>query len=230
MSTILLVEDDTELREALKKLLERDYSVTAVSSIAQAQAEVERTEFQLALLDWELPDGEGIELCDLFQRSERLKGVPVIFLTGRALIDDKEKAFAIGADDYIVKPFESRELRARIKAKLAKADRLNAGEYRFHALRFQVTTQTAHLHKPGNTEYALDLTPVEFRLLLYFAQNPEKVLTREVLMQHVWGNQVHVLDRTVDTHISHLRAKLANTGYTIKAVPRKGYRLVTPLS
>lgn len=228
MYSILLVEDNAELREALQKLLEKDHKIIAVSTVAQARAEIERANFHLALLDWELPDGEGLELCDLIQKNPKLKNLPVVFLTGRSLLDDKERAFAIGADDYIVKPFEGRELRARIKAKLAKAERIRAAEseFTYKNLRFMMTTQTVMLDLGDKTERALDLTPVEFRLLLYFAQRSDRILTRNELMQQVWGAKVHVLDRTIDTHVSHLRAKLVKAGCTIKAVPKKGYRLI----
>src|SRR3954462_2355568 len=138
MHRVLLVEDDPEFQKHIVRILGETCLVTLAGSIREARLNLEKSEFQLILLDVGLPDGDGYKLCSLIQQDERLAGIPVIFLTGRGEIDDKLLAFSAGADDYITKPFHGNELRARVLARITKsASRQQTGrEFRRGDLRF----------------------------------------------------------------------------------------------
>lgn len=192
---------------------------------AEALALMERGQFDLVIIDISLPDCDGIELCSRLQALPNAKGTPFVFLTGQADISNKLAAFSLGAEDYIVKPFNPLEFRARIQAKLKRiGDGKTAQETLIKgSLTIDLIGQSAKLSEDGMTS-PLELTPIEFRLLVCLARNEGRVMSRNQLIEAVWGQSVHVLDRTVDTHISCLRRKLGSAASFIKSVPRAGYQ------
>lgn len=192
---LLLIEDDAHLGASLNSYLQtQGYQVTWVMTLAEATATTD-----LVLLDWNLPDGEGI---DWLRRFRQRCSAPVILLTARSETMDKVLGLEIGANDYVTKPFEPRELLARIRVQLRSADSgstlLESSGIRMDLERHEVSFQGQ----------PIELARMEFQLLRVFLENPRKALSRETLLQEVWG-QKSPTTRTVDVHVGQLRQKFA---------------------
>ena len=174
-----------------------------------------------------MPDGDGLKFLGEMSNQPEWKTTPVFILTAHDDTAQKVSAFSIGADDYIVKPFEAPEFLARIEAKLRKQDSLRGKleNLRMGDLIISVPKQKVWIEKPeGNATIAL--TSLEFKLLLNLIQVNGLVLSRTSLLTEVWGEEMHVTDRTVDTHIGHLRKKIAHSKVQIQTVVGEGYRVV----
>lgn len=226
--SILLIDDSPEVYPLVKNALGVNYKVTLAGTIAQGREVLSQaltqTPFDLILLDVSLPDGDGFGFCGELRGSETFKEIPVIFLTGKAQVSDKVTGFNLGADDYIVKPFDSLELKARIDGKLQRRSQVGANDFmQKGALKLQLSTARAAYFREGQ-EIDLKLTPTEFKLLYCFMRNEGKILTRDQLLNVVRADKVHVLDRTIDKHISSLRKKLAPYVKYIESVHGIGYR------
>lgn len=226
MSRILLVDDATDDQRIIMTSLGKTHDVRVAATLGEARACLKSETFDLLLLDVQLPDGDGFQFCAELQNDAEARQIPVIFLTVRSDTPDKVLGFSLGAEDYVSKPFDPRELRARIEARIKKA-----GERKLRDLNLQVgdlkisVTQQKVLLVGGARERELDLTPLEFKLLLFFAQNEDHVFGRDQLLAAVWPGNVNVADRTVDMHVSNLRKKLAACNRTIRSVHGVGYRL-----
>ncbi len=174
----------------------------------------------LVILDLMLPDLDGFELCKMMKNDSRYSSIPVIMLTAKGQESDKVKGLELGADDYLTKPFSPRELIARVKAVLrrtttSKHGTLFIGEITIDPERFEVIID----------QQPVNLTPVEFKILHLLAQNPGKVFSRERILDHLWGNEKAVIDRTVDVHIKNLRDKLGTSGELVKNIRGVGYKV-----
>jgi DNA-binding response OmpR family regulator len=178
--------------------------------------------WDLLLVDIGLDDGNGFELVTDKGAAEP---TPFIFVTGRTDVDDKVKAFEIGAQDYVTKPFDSRELKARVNARI-KTVCHRTEHFQNKTFRIEIPLQRAYLME-GDTETALNLTPIEFKLLYYFCAHENRVVKREEILEVVWGKNVNVLQRTIDKHISSLRQKLGSVARQIETIPQVGYRYIS---
>jgi two-component system phosphate regulon response regulator PhoB len=226
MKRILSVEDNAELQILIEGALD-DAQVVTAATLAQARRELERdADWSLILLDVELPDGDGIAFYASLKQDPRFKAVPVIVLTGKSEVAHKVLAFSLGVEDYITKPFDVLELRARVEARIRKA-REGAGDdrVRVYDLVLSRAQQRVWLQCDHGHLEPVSLTSLEFRILSLFARHFDRIYSREMLLDEVWGHDVHVVDRTVDSHISHLRRKIAPSRLTIEAVAGEGYRL-----
>jgi len=176
----------------------------------------------LILLDWMLPNISGVEYAHHLRREKLTQDIPVIMLTARTEEDDKVKGLDSGADDYITKPFSTRELLSRIRALLRRTTP-HAVEIAVEAGGLSLNPVTHRVTVAGKP---LSLGPTEFRLLHFFMTHPERVHTRERLLDSVWGNNVYVEERTVDVHIRRLRKILAPSQHDrlIHTVRGSGYR------
>jgi len=218
-SSILLVEDERAISEPLGELLTREgYNVTVAETGAGARARV-ADDPDLIILDWRLPDGQGIDLLQQWRRAGRT--VPVIFLTARTELIDKVLGLEMGADDYVTKPFEPRELLARIKARLraptpaqAPARALKVGGVQLRLDTREVTFEGARV----------ELARMEFGLLRLFMENPGRVFTRDEILTRVWGMDSYPTTRTVDTHVLQLRNKTRSDLF--ESIRGVGYRMV----
>jgi len=228
MYRVLLVEDTVDLQGAIVHLLQAHCHITIAGTVAEAKAHLQAGAFDLVLLDVELPDGDGFKVCSFAQEHDNLRSIPVIFLTGRGEADDKVHAFNLGADDYIAKPFNGRELKARVFRTLKREDKkARAGrEFKKGDLSFNLDTQRVHITLPNEPASAVALTATEFKLLLYFARHEEHILSRDQIITAVWG-EVAMIDRTVDGHISKLRKKVLKSRCQILAVHGAGYRFTS---
>ena len=222
-ATLLVVEDEFAIREMLSFALEdAGFQLKQASTAEQAQAILASETPDLMLIDWMLPGASGIELARRLKRGEKTKDVPIIMLTARGEEDDKIRGLEAGADDYIVKPFSPRELIARIKAVLRRSGAAPTdGALEIGGLAIDPVS-----HRVSAKGQTVKLGPTEYRLLLHFMQNAERVFTRNQLLDSVWGHQVIVEDRTVDVHIRRLRKALSEHGmeHLVQTVRGSGYR------
>jgi two-component system, OmpR family, alkaline phosphatase synthesis response regulator PhoP len=226
---ILIVEDEKDIAELIRHTLQRNADTEAAvvwSGDAALKAMTERPP-DLLILDLNLPVVSGVEVCRIVKSRSDLKHVPIIMLTARTSEDDRVSGLELGADDYITKPFSLRELTARVRAVLrrgtAAADRPAGGTYR-----------DAHLVADFDAvSVAVDgtsirLTRREFELLRYLVQNKDRVISRDRLLERVWGYDRSIETRSVDVHVGRLRGKLRAAGRQIETVVGLGYRFVDP--
>jgi two-component system phosphate regulon response regulator PhoB len=219
---ILVVDDEPDLLELVGASLgEAGYSVEKALSAREAFEHLRRGAPDLVVLDWMLPDMPGTEVCRHVRSRPELAEVPVLMLTAKSDEVDRIVGFEIGADDYVTKPFSPRELVLRVRALLRRrttsggdARRLERGPIRLDLER--------HRCFVGDRE--VQLTAKEFQLLAHLMERPGRVLTREGLLDRVWGSEVHVTLRTIDTHLKRLREKLGDAGSLIETVRGVGYR------
>ena len=210
MARILIVEDEPDIAMALRYDLQSEgYDATVVGDGTTAATRGREPGWDLILLDVMLPGKDGFDVC----RELRRQGVttPIVVLTAKAQEAEKVLGLELGADDYVTKPFSPRELRARVKAILRRTATPSGQVYAFDAL--EVDFGRAEVRRDGA---ALEMTPIEFRLLETFIRRRGRVLTREQLLDAAWSRGVHVTDRAVDAHIVNLRRKIESD----PAVPR----------
>ncbi|NLO79908.1 MAG: phosphate regulon transcriptional regulatory protein PhoB [Xanthomonadaceae bacterium] len=222
-ATILTVEDDDAVRQMLVMALRRGgYAVSEAENAAAARIAIYEQRPDLVLLDWMLPDMSGIELARALKRDPSTRDLPIIMLTARGEEADRVRGLEVGADDYVVKPFSPHELLARIKAVLRRTQPADAAEaIEIAGLRLDPLSHRVTAH--GRE---LSLGPTEYRLLLFFMSQPDRVFSRGQLLDNVWGTNVYIEERTVDVHIRRLRKTLAETGHDrlIQTVRGAGYR------
>jgi DNA-binding response OmpR family regulator len=218
MHSILVVEDSAEMRLLISDAL-RDFDLSECGSIEAARERLATSQFDLVILDLTLPDGDGLTLLPE-------AGAPVIVLSGRLDVAQKVVAFKLGAEDYVTKPFSMQELRARVESKISKHSREKNGleSLRLGDLVLDGPRQSIVIKCPTQDD-DVQCTSLEFRLLWSMARAPGRVLSRDHLLESAWGKTVHVGDRTVDAHISHLRKKLEKSKVRIETVVGSGYRL-----
>ena len=222
--SVLLVEDEENLASLVQAYLEREgYSVVAVGTGAEALSALERQPVRLVVLDLTLPDMDGLEVC---RQIRGRSSVPVVMLTARDDEVDRLAGLDVGADDYIGKPFSPKELVARMKAVLRRAEpHREQREERLLLLGDVVLWRTAREVTVAGNPVALRMQ--EFDLLAYLMENRGLVLSREVLLERVWGLQYAGGTRTVDVHVAQLRRKLARPEL-IRTIRGAGYKAVEP--
>lgn len=228
MNKILLVDDIAETHILVKRALGPVGELVWAQNLAEARQLLRHATFSLVLLDLNLPDGSGIDFFAEL-RSTLESETPVILLTGSSKVSDKVAGFALGAEDYIVKPFDAVELRARVDAKLRKATarERSAGPLIRGELVIETENQAAYLAS-GETRHRLELTPLEFRILVALARNAERVLSRTRLVELALGPEAESSDRAIDKHVCRLRKKLGPCGSYLKTAPGTGYLLSPP--
>ena len=221
---VLIVDDEKNIVEAVKYNLEKDGYRTLVAHDGARALELARRELpDLVLLDWMLPELDGLEVCRLLKHEDKTKHIPIIMLTVKSDETDKVLGLEMGADDYVTKPFSPRELVARVKALLRRAQPPAAEVFQLDPLRVDWGKHLVSLKgKP------VELTSKEFELLRALVDARGRVLSREALLEKVWGYErsVEIETRTVDLHISQLRKKLKPIMERIVTVKNTGYRFM----
>ena len=226
MKRILLVEDEQAIREMVSYALNKaGLQCEEAADAEQALLAVASNPPDLMLLDWMLPGMSGIDLARRLRRDEVTADLPIILLTARVGENDRVHGLEVGADDYVTKPFSPRELIARINAVLRRTQ--GGGEQ--ETITYDGLSLDPVGHRVLVDAEPLNLAPTEFRLLHFFMRNPDRVYSREQLLDYVWGRGVFVEERTVDVHIRRLRKALAGRGYDrfIQTVRGAGYRFST---
>lgn len=203
--TVLVVEDELLTRRTLQQLLEAEgFAVTTTGSVAEALGEVNRRGFDLVLLDIVLPDGDGLAACRRIRERHRM---PIVMLSTKRQLEDRVAGLDTGADDYIVKPFEPREIVARVRAQLRRAQQLssNDGEGILRAGRLVVD---AHLQDALVDGDAAGLTQKEFQLLQLLTQRAGKAVSRDFLIEQLWADDELASDKNVAVYIRRIRQKI----------------------
>lgn len=221
---VLCVEDDPTMQTLIAGSL-RDYSVVMSTNLTDARQKLESENFDALILDILLPDGDGLQFWSRLAIEPNFKDLPVLFLTGKNETSSKVQAFSAGAEDFITKPFDPLELQARLGRRLKAKASSKEGETLRHVgnLEIDLTRQTASLMVNGKPR-DLALTAIELKILVLFSKSMDHVYSRAEMLEQVWGT-AHVSDRTVDSHIAHLRAKIADSSVEIQTVKNLGYRL-----
>jgi two-component system phosphate regulon response regulator PhoB len=222
-SLVLLVEDEAAIREMLQFSLENaGFELMVASEVTAAKQQVKKQIPDIILLDWMLPGVSGIEYAKQLRKDKNTSNTPIIMLTARTEEDDLVMGLEAGADDYITKPFSTKELVARIKSILRRTKSDNSGDI--------ITVKSLQLD-PVSQRVSIDnnsinLGPLEYRLLNFFMTHPERVFSRSQLLDYVWGENVYIDERTVDVHIRRLRKVLSinSCDSLIQTVRGSGYR------
>jgi two-component system phosphate regulon response regulator PhoB/two-component system alkaline phosphatase synthesis response regulator PhoP len=220
---IAVVDDEQDITNLVSlHLKQANFRVSQFANANSFMTSLKASVPDLLVLDLMLPDHDGLDVCKFLKSEERYSTIPIIMLTARAEETDRIIGLELGADDYVTKPFSPKELVARVKAVLRrqekgeKSARIMIGD--FLEMDLQKYTVTVN-------ELKVDLTTTEFRILHLLASRVGWVYSRERILDHLWGNEKIVLDRTVDVHIKHLREKLGDHAYIIKNVRGVGYKL-----
>ena len=227
---IAIIEDEADIVEMVRYNFRKEgFDVESYSRGKEGLEGLRRNPPGLLLLDIMLPDEDGLTICRRLRSDERLKSLPVIFLTARGEEIDRIVGLEIGADDYVVKPFSPRELVARVKAILRRQGRAAEPEETVEVRELRLDARTQDVSVRGA---AVELSALEFKLLYFLASHPRQVFSRERLLDEVWGRDCSVTLRTVDVHIRRLREKIEeqpdNPAY-IGTVRGAGYRLMAEL-
>jgi len=221
---ILIVDDEPTIRQMIGFALSRaGFSYAEAADIAQAEVEIQHGFPDMILLDWMLPGRSGIDFVKQLRSDAHTRSIPIIMLTARGEESDKVRGLQDGADDYVTKPFASTELIARIEAVLRRVK----PEATDKVVKVDGLVLDPVSHRVTVDDRQLDLGPTEFRLLHLLMTHPERVYSRDQLLDLVWGRNIHVGLRTVDMHVSNLRKALESTGHhrLIQTVRSSGYRL-----
>jgi two-component system, OmpR family, phosphate regulon response regulator PhoB len=220
---ILIVEDESAIREMVGFAMRRaGYELYEAATGHEAQQRAGEQLPDVILMDWMLPDVSGVELIRRFKRDELTREIPIIMLTARSDEDDKVYGLDAGADDYMTKPFSPKELVARIRAVLRRGEGEQTGE----VLRIGELHLDSGSHRVVAGDLEISMGPTEFRLLQFFMSHQDRVYSRAQLLDHVWGRNAYVEDRTVDVHVLRLRKLLKpfNFHNMIQTVRGSGYR------
>ena len=219
---IMVVDDDKDIRRLVENILSKEGFVTVgAENAADALKKIQNSKPDLIILDLQLPDKDGFEVCKQLRADPATRYVPVVFLTVQNVDSYKIAGLEIGADDYITKPFNQTELVARVKAVLRRVDWRDKKEAALRDGQLAVDMEKHSVHMDAKP---LDLSPKEFDLLVSLLRNHGKVMTRAELSETVWGHEYFGNPRTVDVHVGRLRKKLGKMGEKIRTVERIGYR------
>jgi len=221
MARILVIEDEQGLQKVLDyNLRQAGHDVIVSGSGAEGLTLARESRPDLVLLDWMLPDVAGNDVCRALKRTSGTREIPVVFMTAKGDEVDRIIGFELGASDYIVKPFSVRELVLRVQAVLRRREVAQTGKcVEFGSLRIDEAAHRVWVH-----DAEVELTLLEFKLLLALYVNRDRVQTRGALLDGVWGADVSITTRTVDTHVKRLRDKLREAGEYIQTVRGIGYR------
>ncbi|MCX5781384.1 MAG: response regulator [Elusimicrobia bacterium] len=220
---IAIVEDEEDIAELIAVNLSKSGYKTKVFHEAKPfLLSIRKNLPDLIILDLMLPDADGLELCKNLKREDQFSKIPIIMLTAKAEETDKILGLEIGADDYITKPFSPRELVARVKAVLRRGQQKSEERKKKSKDLIEIDKEK---HSVLIARKPVNLTVTEFKILELLLSKRGYVFPREKILDYVWGEEIVVVDRTVDVHIRHLRKKLMSAGKLIKSIHGVGYKL-----
>ena len=222
MPAVLVVEDESSIAELITvNLRHSGFRPTWAMDSATAEREIKAAVPDLVLLDWMLPGESGLSFAKRLRADPRTQAVPIIMLTARGDESDRVAGLDAGADDYIAKPFSTKELLARVRAVLRRRAPLQTGK----PITMGALVLDPETHRVFYEDQPLKLGPTEFKLLHYLMGHAERVHSRAQLLDQVWGDHVYIEERTVDVHIKRLREALGAAGAMVETVRGAGYRV-----
>jgi len=230
MNKVLLVEDSQESKLVVSGALANSNIDLFFADSKKSLTELINThgaDFDLAVIDVVLPDVTGFEVFEILLAKGMRKDAPVFFLSSSSDLESKLTAFNLGADDYLVKPISPVELRARIEAKLRKTKQTNSDFIAKGSLRVELSVLKAYIAKK-NQKTEILLTATEFKILTFLMQHENTTFSQDELIQSVWGKDVHIIPKTVVSHVYGLRKKLGTEASYIENIPQAGYRFKVP--
>jgi DNA-binding response OmpR family regulator len=220
---ILVIEDEKDIQELLQLYLKRDgYDVHIAKDGETGLRKVSQERYDLVLLDLMLPQMDGLEICRNLRSRPQTSDIPIIMITAKAEESDRIVGLEIGADDYITKPFSPREVLARIKAIFRRLEKPKAKEVRQEYGGIALDHSRHEVTYKGKSH---SLTSKEFKLLEFFLGNRGRVLSRDILLNEIWGYDYFGTTRTVDVHVAHLRHKFQVLNKSLVAIKGLGYKL-----
>ena len=223
-SRITVVEDEEDIREILEYNLRREgFVVETANDGASGLEQIRRSKPELVLLDLMLPDIDGLEICRQLKRDEETRDIAIIMVSAKGEESDIVVGLELGADDYVPKPFSNKELVARVRSVLRRAQGGEEKDAKGAVVHGRLKIDPTR-HKAWIDSDELDLTATEFRILLLLARNPGRIFSRDQILTEVRGELAAAFDRTVDVHVSTLRRKLGDERDLIETVRAVGYR------
>ena len=223
---ILIIEDEKDIRNLITYALEsKEYETVSTHDGERAIKLLKENKPDLVILDWMLPSVSGLEICRTIRRDIEIKDIPIIMITAKITENDKVLGLDSGADDYITKPFSTAELCSRVKAILRRTKNKNTNK----KLKYADIEMDLVSHKTKRNGRNIKLGPKEFKLLKNFLEQPQRVFSRNQLLDKIWGENIYVEQRTVDVHIRRLRKAITaeNEKNIIRTVRDAGYSLET---
>ena len=220
---ILIVEDEKDIRDLIIYALQaKGYETISTDDGEKALKMLKENKPDLVILDWMLPSVSGLEICRNIRRDKNIKNIPIIMLTAKITEDDKILGLDSGADDYITKPFSTAELSSRVKAILRRTERNNSKKLKYADIEMDLIA-----HKIIRNGRKIKLGPKEYKLLKNFLEQPQRVFSRDQLLDRIWGENIYVEPRTVDVHIRRLRKAITadNEINIIRTIRDAGYSL-----
>lgn len=223
---ILFIEDTLECQMILQNIL-KDYKTVGCSSIQEATLALKNGPYSAIILDIELPDGDGLRFLAEIPEAQKTQAA-IFIISSKTALANKAMAFNYGADDFIAKPFDPIELKLRIDAKIRKLveQQNQSANYKIEDLTVNVAEQKLYLDKNG-VSTPISFTSLEFRIFAFLSKHKNKVISREEIINHIWGGKVYITDRTVDAHIAHIRKKIQPSRVKIETIFGTGYKLTT---
>jgi DNA-binding response OmpR family regulator len=223
---ILFIEDTPECQLILQSVL-KDYHTVTCSDLQAAQLAIKDGPLAAIILDIELPDGDGLRFLAEIPEAQK-KQTAIFIISSKTALANKAMAFTYGADDFIAKPFDPIELKLRVDAKIRKmSDHLHQAEnFKIEDLTANVAEQRLYHESGGQTKH-INFTSLEFRIFVFLSKNRNKVISRDEIINHIWGGKVYITDRTVDAHIAHIRKKITASKVKIETIFGTGYKLKT---
>jgi two-component system phosphate regulon response regulator PhoB len=220
---VLLVEDEADIAEAMAYQLEKAGMSVKIAKTGEEGLELARRGVDLVLLDLNLPDMDGLEVCRLIRRQTATAHIPIIIVSARSDEVDRVLGLEMGADDYVVKPFSLKELAARARVSLRRYDGAAQAPQAYRDENFEIEFESYLVRYRGQE---IRLTSKEFELFRYLVERAGRVLTRERLLERVWGYESDVETRSIDAHIRRLRLKLGPARKHVETIVGIGYRFV----
>jgi len=218
---ILVIEDDKDVIDVICYFLQKENFRVHIAKDGLVGLELaEKVRPSLILLDLMIPKLDGIEVCKRLKSDKRLREIPLIMVTAKVEEADKVRGLDTGADDYVAKPFSPKELIARVRAHLRRREGIPESELQYGGVVIDVLK-----HEVQDSGNQVELTAKEFELLVYLVENKGRVLTRDMILNHVWGYGYFGTTRTVDVHVTHLRQKIPILADAILTVKPLGYKL-----
>ncbi len=219
---ILVIEDSIDYQIIINVILKDEFDLFFAKNANESMSMIANETYDLILIDIVLPDISGYQICSFIKSQKHLTKTPIILVTSKDTIEDKTIGFTVGADDYITKPFHHKELYLRVKARLNQ-NSINTNIDQINLSNLQIDLQKQRARILSENKF-LDLTRLEFKLLVFFSERLDLILTRQQILDCVWPNNLNISERTIDSHISNLRKKLGGLDFELRAISGIGYR------